>query len=133
MKWKVPFFAFLDDVGFAIAFTALNALDAHAGEIDCSVGAINDELGYGVADCRALLQSVTGETIGEIEIRNARMFADDPVLILVVIVIVPDPGVDDLEGLERRNAGGKKRPDAFLEPGMIDLPIHLRGFFVFRR
>ena len=47
-----------------------DALEAEALEIDGAIGAMDDELGDGIAGARSLLQAMAGKAIGEQEIRK---------------------------------------------------------------
>src|SRR5438094_3434776 len=62
------------------------------------------------------------------------MAADHRILIEAVIVVMADPGIDDLDRLEGGNPRRKAGPDPLLEPGVIDLPVeHLRFFLLLGR
>ncbi len=75
-----------------------------------------------------MLQAVAGEAVGEIEIADLGMAADYGILVECVVVVMADPGIDDFDRLEGWDARGERRPDALLEPGIIDLPVHVLRF-----
>src|SRR5699024_1532558 len=75
------------------------------------------------ADRRALLQPVAREAIGEEEVRDLRVRAEDGVLVEAVDVIVPGPGAGQLDGFEGRHTLGQERPEALLEEAVVDLEI----------
>src|SRR4029079_3528999 len=108
-----------------------DALEAEALEIDGAVLPMDDELSNGIAGSRPLLQAVAGKAIGEEEIRNLRMRPDDGILVEGVIVIVADPGIDDLDRLESGDTGGERLPDVLLEPAILDFPVHFLGLVGF--
>src|SRR4051812_3947146 len=123
-----------DDIELGKRRAGSDPLIAKTRHVDGAVFAMHDVLGNGLPDRRRLLQAMAGKAVGEIEIAQARVRADDRVLVEVVVVVVPDPGIGRLYRLESRHAHGKTRPDLVFEPAMVDLEIELpRLVALFRR
>src|SRR5581483_12131142 len=96
---------------------------------------MRDELGHGAAGGGSLLRTVAGEAVGEIEVGEVGMGADDGVLIERVVVVVAGPRVDHLDGGKRRHTPRKAWPHLAVEEIVVDglevagrrLPTLLRG------
>ena len=94
---------------------------------------MRDQLGDGPAHRRRVLQAVAGEAVGEIEVGDLRVGADDCVLIESVVGVVAGPGRCPLDRREGRDAGGQRRPHDLLEPAVLDLEIEAIGILVLGR
>src|SRR2546426_5709580 len=63
---------------------------------------IQDELGQAASGRRRLLHAVAREAVGEPQVRQGRMRADDRVAVEEIHLVVARPGALDAQGLERR-------------------------------
>src|SRR5215213_9895441 len=110
--------------------SGLYPLIAEALQVDRTIRAEEDELGDRVSGGRRLLESMPGKAVREEHGWNFRMAADHRILVESVVVVVPDPCIDDFHGLERRHPGREPRPDTLLEPVVVDLPVEGLRFLV---
>ncbi len=69
---------------------------------------------------------MTGEAIGEDEIPDRRVSAQDGVVVEGVDLVVPGPGPGAAQSVERRNAVRKRRPERFLPHPRIHLEPQVR-------
>ena len=74
-----------------------------------------------------LLRAVSGEAVGEIEVGQLRVRADDGVVVERVEVVEAGPGIDHLDAFERRHARRQLRPDLAVEEAVIDVVEVLGG------
>src|SRR5689334_8789381 len=81
-----------------------DALVAEPRQVDRPEGAVHDQLGDRASGSGGLLHAVPGEAVGEVEVAETGVPADDRVLIERVVVVVAGPGVHHLDALERRHA-----------------------------
>src|SRR5881394_4011266 len=70
-----------------------DAAVAQARQIDGLEGTVHDQLRDCPSSRRALLRAMPGESIGEVEIAQPRVWADDGVLVESVVVVVAGPRV----------------------------------------
>ena len=88
---------------------------------------MQDQLGDGAARGGGLLRAVSGKAVGEVEVGQLRVRADDGVVVERVEVVEAGPGIDDLDALEGRNARRQLRPDLAVEEGVVDVVEVLGG------
>ena len=98
-------FSFIDD-----------SLEAKVSEVNASVLSIQYQLWYCSAHSRTLLNTVTREATGHVDIVQRRVTTNHSILIPVVVVVVASPGGLHLQRLECLHPGGHDRPDLLLEP-----------------
>ena len=100
-----------------------HALVAEAGEIDRAELPEDDELAERPSDRWRLLQAVTGEACGEVEVLVHRGTPDDEVLVERVVVVVATPGAGQLDRLEGRYAQRECRPYVLVEQFVVDFGV----------
>ena len=75
------------------------------------------------SDRRRLLEAVTGESGGEVEVLVRRGASDDEVLVEGVEVVVTAPGAGQLDRLERGHARRERGPHHFVEQVVVDVGV----------
>src|SRR3954467_10467717 len=89
-----------DDVALDQRPAGGEPVEAERRQVERPVLPVYDQLGDGASDTRRLLDAVAGEAVGEVEVGDFRMRADDPVLVDHVVFVVAGPGVRDAQLLE---------------------------------
>src|SRR5262245_27591546 len=92
---------------------------AEAREVNGLVAPVQDQFGDGAAGARPLLRAVAREPVGEIEVGDPGMRADDGVLVERVVVVEAGPGAHHLDALEGGHALSELRPHVGLEEGVV--------------
>src|SRR5262245_51506494 len=96
MRAIAPDTTFSDHVSLEQRLSSGDTWIAEAREVERAEAVVQDQLGDGASGGGALLRTVSGEAVGEIEVRQFGMRADDGVVVERVVVVEAGPGVDDL-------------------------------------
>src|SRR5207248_8605288 len=112
-----------DNVELAHRLVAVDALITKWREVQRLVCTGRDQLRQPATDRRRLLQSVTGESVGKKEVWDIRMGTDDRVVVERVDLVMPGPGIEQLDRLEGRHSMRQRRPDDLLERSAIELQV----------
>lgn len=110
-----------DDVALDHVAPGRDPLETEDRQVERDVSAMDDQLGDGTADRRRLLDAVAAEAIGEQQVLDLRMAADDRVVVERVHLVVAGPRIREPDRIELRDAGRQCRPQPRLELVTIDL------------
>src|SRR5439155_17470043 len=108
-----------------------DALVAEDREVERQVAAMDDELADAASDGRRLHEAVAAEPVGEQEIRDLGMGAEDRVVVEGIDLVVARPGVGHLDRLEPGDPFCDSGPQELVELAPIDLEREIGEVFGF--